>query len=50
MRYLPAILIALGVAGAVTYALYLTRAPGCLWGLLVMQVAYKAIPFKDDEH
>ena len=49
MRYLPATVIALGVAGAVGFGLYITHDIACLWGLIVMTIAYRAIPFSKDE-
>lgn len=36
MRYLPAACVALGVCGAVAYAVNLTKNPNCLWALFFL--------------
>jgi len=38
MKYLPASCVALGVCGAVGYAVYLTKNPNCLWALYFLGV------------
>jgi hypothetical protein len=50
MRYLPAVAVAISVGGAVAYGLYITKNPDCLWGLLLMYIAYMSTPFKENEY
>jgi hypothetical protein len=46
MQYVPAIIVALGVAACVMVGLYLTHNPYCLFGLLGELVAYICLPGK----
>lgn len=44
MRYLPAACVALGVCGAVSYAIYLTKEPNSLWALLFLGALTYVMP------
>ena len=49
MRYLPALVSAIGICVATSVGLYFTKDSACLLGFFFLLLVYRMIPFKNDE-